>query len=186
MPDVKKVIKDSITSLKVNPKGVEKLLSDIKPHKACGPDEIPNIILKNCAKQLAPGISTLFQRSLDTGVLPKDWTDANITPVFKKGDRYAAENYRPVSLTSVLSKTLEHIVCSELHKHFENNNVLTNVNHGFRSGFSCGTQLTITTDELAKNTERRTTNRHCNIRLFQSFRHCTTSQATPQVTIIWS
>ena len=87
-------------------------------------------------------------------MLPKDWTDANITPVFKKGDRHAAENYRPVSLTSVLSKTLEHIVCSELHKHFENNNVLTNVNHGFRSGFSCETQLTITTDELAKNTER--------------------------------
>ena len=59
-----------------------------------------------------------------------------------------------MSLTSVLSKTLEHIVCHELHKHFEKNNVLTNVNHGFRSGFSCETQLLITTDELAKNTEK--------------------------------
>ena len=154
MPDVKKVIQDSITSLKVTSKGVENLLSDIKSHKACGPDEIPNIVLKNCAKQLAPGISILFQKSLDTGVLPKDWTDANITPVFKKGDRHAAENYRPVSLTSVLSKTLEHIVCSELHKHFEKHDVLTKVNHGFRSGFSCETQLTITTDELARNIER--------------------------------
>ena len=153
MPEVNKTVKDSITSLKINSKGIEKLLSEIQPHKACGPDEIPNIVLKNCSKQLAPGITALFQKSIDTGELPKDWTDANITPVFKKGDRHAAENYRPVSLASVLSKTLEHIVCHELHHHFERNSVLTNVNHGFRSGYSCETQLLITTDELAKNTE---------------------------------
>ena len=128
---LRKSYKTASPVLKVTSKGVENLLSDIKSHKACGPDEIPNIVLKNCAKQLAPGISILFQKSLDTGVLPKDWTDANITPVFKKGDRHAAENYRPVSLTSVLSKTL--------YKHFEKHDVLTNVNHGFRSGFSCET-----------------------------------------------
>ena len=65
-----------------------------------------------------------------------------------------AQNYRPVSLTSVLSKTLEHIVCHHLHSFFETNNVLTNVNHGFRSGFSCETQLTVTADELARNVEK--------------------------------
>jgi len=59
------------------------------------PDEIPNIVLKNCAKQLAPGVAVLFQTSINSGVLPKDWTDANVTPVFKKGDRHAAENYSP-------------------------------------------------------------------------------------------
>ena len=106
-----------------------------------------------CAKSLAPGISTMFQKSLDTGELPKDWTDANITPVYKKGDKHAAENYRPVSLTSVLSKVLEHIVCHHLHAHFDKHKVLTEVNHGFRSGFSCETQLTITVDDLAKNSD---------------------------------
>ena len=80
-------------------------------------------------------------------------TGANITPVFKKGDKHAPENYRPVSLTSVLSKILEHIVCHHLHTHFDKNKVLTNVNHGFRSGFSCETQLTITVDELARNSD---------------------------------
>ena len=59
-----------------------------------------------------------------------------------------------MSLTSVISKLLEHIVCHELHAHFDRNNVLTNVNHGFRSGFSCETQLTITTDDLTKNNEK--------------------------------
>ena len=146
-------IKDEITSIKIDPSGVEKLISNIKPHKASGPDDIPNLVLKNCSKALAPGIAVLFQKSIDTGELPKDWKDANVTPVFKKGDKHLAENYRPVSLTSVISKLLEHIICHELHAHFDKNNVLTNVNHGFRTGYSCETQLTITTDDFTKNSE---------------------------------
>ena len=141
------------TSIRIDPSGVEKLISNIKPHKASGPDDIPNLVLKNCSKALAPGIAVLFQKSIDTGELPKDWKDANVTPVFKKGDKHLAENYRPVSLTSVISKLLEHIICHELHAHFDKNNVLTNVNHGFRTGYSCETQLTITTDDFTKNSE---------------------------------
>ena len=130
-----------------------RLFSFSEFHKACGPDELPNMVLSKCAKSLAPGISVLFQKSLDSGILPKDWTDANVTPVFKKGDKHAPENYRPVSLTSVISKTLEHIVCHHMHAHFDEHKVLTDVNHGFRSGFSCETQLTVTIDELARNTD---------------------------------
>ena len=153
LPPVNKRIDATTSSIKIDPAGVEKLLSKIQPHKACGPDEIPNLVLKTCAKSLAPGVAALFQKSLDTGTLPKDWKDANVTPVFKKGARHAPENYRPVSLTSVLSKVLEHIVCHKLHAHFEEHKVLTNVNHGFRSGFSCETQLTITVDDLARNSD---------------------------------
>ena len=127
MPDMKKRVGDTVNDIKIDENGVEKLL--------------------------APGISALFQKSLETGELPKDWTDANITPVFKKGDKHAAENYRAVSLTSVLSKVLDHIVCHHLHAHFEKNNILTDVNHGFRKGFSCETQLTITVDDLARNSD---------------------------------
>jgi hypothetical protein len=47
---------------------------------------------------------------LDTGVLPKDWRDANISSIFKKGDKHLPENYRPVSLTSVTCKILEHLI----------------------------------------------------------------------------
>ena len=153
MPQVGLNIKDNISDIVIDPKGVEKLLSNLQPHKAAGPDMIPNLVLKNCSKALAPGVSVLFQKSLDSGELPRDWKDANVTPVFKKGDRHAAENYRPVSLTCVLSKSLEHIVCGHLHKHFAEHKVLTTVNHGFRSGHSCETQLTVTTDDLARNIE---------------------------------
>jgi hypothetical protein len=62
---------------------------------------------------------------LDTGELPKDWRDANISSIFKKGDKHLPENYRPVSLASVTCRILEHL---------EKNKILTNLNHGFRSG----------------------------------------------------
>ena len=84
---------------------------------------------------------------MDCGTLPNDWLSASITPVFKKGDVHAAENYRPVSLTCVSCKILEHIFCKHMLKHLENHKILTNLNHGFRSGYSCTTQLLVNTTE---------------------------------------
>ena len=106
--------------------------------------------------QLAPSITIIFQKSVDSGRLPKDWLNANIAPVFKKGDRHLPENYRPVSLTSVLSKLLEHIVCRHMLKHFERHNILTSLNHGFRAGYSCETQLAVTIEDLTTSFDRGT------------------------------
>ena len=136
--------------LHITPPGVEKLLNNIKTEKAVGPDNISNIILKNCAKQLSRGISAIFQTSIDSGTLPEDWVNANVAPIYKKGDVHQAENYRPVSLTSVSCKLLEHIICKHLLNHLEKNKILTNLNHGFRSGYSCETQLLITLEDLLK------------------------------------
>ena len=66
---------------------------------------------------------------------------------------HLAENYRPVSLTSVTSKLLEHIICKHLLDHLDRNNILTSLNHGFRKGFSCETQLMVTMDDLLKSSE---------------------------------
>jgi hypothetical protein len=63
---------------------------------------IPNLILKECAIHLAPILKIILQYSLDTGELPKDWRDANISSIFKKGDKHLPENYRPVSLPSTI------------------------------------------------------------------------------------
>ena len=128
--------------------GIEKLLKKINLSKSIGPDNISNVILKNCASQLAPGFSAIFQNSIDCGDLPEVWVNANISPVFKKGDVHLAENYRPVFLTSVSCKLLEHIICKHMLNHLEKNKILTNLNHGFRSGYSCESQLLVTLDEL--------------------------------------
>ena len=88
--------------------------------------------------------------SLDNGSLPEDWRNANISPIFKKGDRHTAANYRPVSLTCVCCKMLEHIICRHIMNHLEHYKILTNLQHGFRSGHSCESQLIITLDDIMK------------------------------------
>ena len=124
--------------------------NEINTSKASGPDNLPNMYLKMCAQQLAPALALIFTKSLTSGQLPEDWRNANVVPIFKKGNVHLAENYRPVSLTSVISKLLEHIVCKHLLDHLDRNNVLTHLNHGFRKGFSCETQLMVTMDDLFK------------------------------------
>ena len=106
----------SMQKIKINPSGVAKLLLDLKPHKASGPDSILTFILKVAADEISPVLSKIVQTSLDTGEVPSDWKKANIVPLFKKGDKHQASNYQPVSLTSVSCKALEHIVHSNVIK----------------------------------------------------------------------
>lgn len=139
-----------IDKLQINNVGIIKLLKNLNISKAAGPDGIQNTLLKELHQELAPIITNFFNRSLSTGQLPEDWRNANITPIFKKGDKQDPANYRPVSLTCILTKLLEHIIVKHLLDHFEKNNILTNLQHGFRSGYSCETQLLNTIDDLAE------------------------------------
>jgi len=95
---------------------------------------------------------------LDQGVVPPDWKEANVTPLYKnKGDKTSPENYRPISLTSLTCKILEHVVHSTLMTHFDKFNVLDDAQHGFRKKRSCVTQLASTLDDFAtclKNKEQ--------------------------------
>ena len=144
----------AIRDLNITEKGVEKLLRNINPAKAVGPDNIHNRVLKELPTQLAEGLTRIFQKSVNTGTLPDDWLIANVAPNFKKGDKHLAEIYRPVSLTSVTSKFLEHIICSHLMEHLDKHHILTNLNHGFCRGFSCETQLVTTLHDLCQSFEK--------------------------------
>ena len=106
LPDLAQSRTPSAPPIKVNTKGVLKLLKDIKPHKATGPDNIPGRLLKEAAEELAPGLAHLFQISIDDGKIPLDWKSALVTPVFKKGDRSSPSNYRPISLWLLCVKPL--------------------------------------------------------------------------------
>ena len=112
---------------------------------------MPNRVLQECASEISPALTAIFQKSVDSGELPRDWRNANIAPVFKKGDKHLPENYRPVSLTCVASKLLEHIICRHLLDHLDKHNVLTSLNHGFRAGYSCETQLVVTAHDLLES-----------------------------------
>ena len=90
--------------------GINKLLQNINIHKASGPDNIHGRILKECTTQIAPILTTLFSLSFKTGKIPDDWRYASVCPAFQKGDKNNPINYRPISLTCIICKLLEHVV----------------------------------------------------------------------------
>ena len=95
----------------------------------------------------------MFKASLTQSDTPDTWREALISPLLKGGkkDCNKAENYRPISLTSISCKVLEHILHSNIMEHLENNNILTDLQHGFRKHRSCETQLIKTVNDLAKS-----------------------------------
>ena len=140
-------------SICVTTAGVAKLLRSLQTHKATGPDGIPTHLLKITAEEAAGALQLIFQASLTQGSVPSDWKKAHIVPVFKKGDRANPANYRPISLTSVCSKVMEHVVHSGIMKHLECYDILSDLQHGFRKNRSCESQLILTVNDLAKSVD---------------------------------
>ena len=98
------------------------------------------------SEEIAPILTILFTQSFNSGDLPNDWLTANITPVFKKGDKSNPSNYRPISLTSLCCKLMEH--CHNIMNHLESNHILNDYQYGFRSSHSCQAQLISIIEEL--------------------------------------
>ena len=97
--------------IKLTEKRVREALEKLDPRKAKGPDEVSPWVLKECAEELSLPIFMIFTNSLEQGKLPDIRKSANITPIFKKGNKNNPLNYRPVSLTSVICKLLErHVI----------------------------------------------------------------------------
>ena len=143
-----------MNDIAVSKDGVIKLLKGLNPSKALGPDEHPRV-LKELATKLGPVFAHLFQQTIDTGEIPKEWSLANICPLFKKSDRSLACNYRPVSLTFVPCKLLEHIVYSNIMAHLDEYKLLPDRQHAFRKEHSSETQLTTVINDWAKILDNR-------------------------------
>ena len=125
-------------------------ISSIPSSSASGPDGVPAILLKNCAKELCRPIKMIWEESFTSGVVPKFYKETNITPLFKKGDRAKAVNYRPVALTSLVIKIYERVLRKNMVDFIEKNQLLCDNQHGFRSGRSCLTQLLSHVDDIVQ------------------------------------
>ena len=134
---------------------VIKLLKGLTPSKALGPDGLHPRVLKELATQLGPVFAHLFQQLIGTGEIPKEWSLANICPLFKKSDRSLACNYRLVSLTCVPCKLLQHIVCSNIMTRLDGYKLLSDRQHAFRIRHSCETQLTTVINDWTKILDNR-------------------------------
>ena len=133
--------------------GVIKLLNSLKSGKAPGPDGLKKEDLTLDTEQTAGCLSLIFNKSLTFGKLPAEWKTANVTPIHKSGSKQNANNYRPISLTSIPCKLLEHIVLRNLLEKIDS--WLHNRQHGFRKGLSCETQICATLHEIMGATDKK-------------------------------
>ena len=140
-----------LPDISIAAEGFDKLLVGLNPHKAAGPDKFKPIVLQTLQNELAPILQLIFQRSLDTGKLPDIWKEANVSPIFKKGEKSDPSNYRPIhSPVSFVRSWSTLLLQAWL------NDILYDLQHGFREKRSCETQLIMLVDELAKITDGQT------------------------------
>ncbi|CAM5167297.1 unnamed protein product [Natator depressus] len=127
---------------------VRDYLEKLDEHKSLGLDALHPRVLKELADVIAEPLSIIFENSWRSGEVPEDWKKANVVPIFKKGKEEDPGNYRPVSLTSVPGKIMEHVLKESILKHFEERKVIRNSQHGFTKGKSCLTNLIAFCDEI--------------------------------------
>jgi len=130
----KRKIQQQLTEVNFTREEVLKNLKNLKTDKSRGPDKIHARFLKECAEELTEPLYVLFRQALNEGKLSQSWKDGHITPIFKKGQRTKVENYRPVSLTSVICKDMEKIMRNPLIDHMISNELLSDCQHGFIQG----------------------------------------------------
>ena len=100
----------NICDIQVTEEMVRKELLNLNVNKSLGPDNIHPRILKELAEHLTEPVTLLFNKTIVNGVIPQDWKEAYVSPIYKKGTRSHAENYRPISLTSILCKIMESFI----------------------------------------------------------------------------
>ncbi|MBA1446783.1 MAG: hypothetical protein FE835_18145 [Gammaproteobacteria bacterium] len=125
----------------VTPEMISKKIKKMKDNKSPGVDGIPPKLLKEIVDQISTPLAIFFNLSLKEGIVPLEWKEANITPLFKKGSRNRTENYRPVSLTSVLCKLLETLIRDHMVEFLVKHKLINDSQHGFLKARSCLTNL---------------------------------------------
>ena len=142
IPAVEDICENFLSSVDLSDKAIMVKFKKCKHNKSLGPDGIHPRILKELSnKYLLVPLRILFTRSLSEGVLPNSWKINHVIPIFKGGKRSCASNYRPVSLTCIIGKMLELLICDAIIKYLIDNNLLVECQHGFIQGRSCVTQL---------------------------------------------
>ena len=134
-------VNPSLTDFTFTVEDIVAAIMELSLNSAPGPDGFSSVLLRNCALVLAYPLFLIYRISLDSGVVPRSFKTGNVTPLFKSGSKGLAVNYRPITLTSHLSKVFEKIVRNHLLSYLESNGILNDVQHGFRKGRSCISQL---------------------------------------------
>ena len=141
LPVFDKRTDNTISDLFITEDMVRKEINNLNVNKSCGPDEVHPRLLTELVNSISKPITLLLNKTIETGEIPDDWKRAIVSPIFKKGARNRAENYRPISLTSIVCKLMESFVKNAVLNHILEEKLLSSKQHGFISGRSTTTQL---------------------------------------------
>ena len=141
---------EHLGQLFVSPEMISQKIKKMKDNKSPGVVGIPPKLLKEIVEQISTSLAKLFNLSLEEGIVPSEWKEANITPLFKKGSRNKLENYRPVSLTSVVCKLLETLIRDHMVEFLVKHKLINTSQHGFLKVRSCLTNLLCFLEEITK------------------------------------
>ena len=128
-------------NFEISNEGVHKLLRGLNPNNAPAPDQMKPLVLRELADQITKVVTKIFSSSLRQQTIPDDCRSANICQVYKKCDKSIAVSYRPVSLTCIISKQMDHVIASKIMSHMNVAQQLYVHQHSFRSILSYETQL---------------------------------------------
>ena len=115
-----------------------------------GIDNLPPVLLKVCGSIILEPLCCIINLSIKNEKFPSSWKAAKVTPNFKSGSRSLPENYRPISTLPIVSKLLEKAVQQALKDYFENANLLSKNQHGFRKKHSTKTASISFCDSICK------------------------------------
>lgn len=147
-------IQCNMTAITFTAVGLSSVIENIKLSSSAGIDDINSKLLKNTKHISAAILCLLFSQSLSTGTIPDEWKMGKVIPVFKSGNKNSPLNYRPISLTSVPCKIMEHVIYSHIMNFLDANNFFHPSQHGFRRGLSCETQLALFLHDIHTNLDK--------------------------------
>ena len=112
---------------------VYKYLSNVKPTRSTGYDKIPPKLIKDAAGVISRSLTIIFNKSIISGIFPEDLKIAVLSPIFKKGEKIAFD---------------------QLCKYFDDNNIISNEQSGFRKNYSTETSLLAVTNRWYCNMDK--------------------------------
>lgn len=142
-------LEQSFSFQRVEPEEVERILRGLKVNKATGPDGliISSRLLKLAAPAIAKSLATIYNASLENGVVPGEWKAANVSPIFKSGDKTSVHNYRPISILPVVAKVFEKFVHQQLYVYLQKHKILHQAQSGFRPGHTTQDVIVASVDD---------------------------------------
>ena len=148
LPIFRSLTNKKINHVTIGNDDIVSLIRKINPNKATGSDGISGQMLLLCDESVILPLQIIFTNILSTCLYPDMWKLANVTPIFKKGDKQLIKNYRPISLLPICGKIFEKIIFNNLYAYLHTNNLISKNQSGFRPGDSTTNQLLYLLDEI--------------------------------------